>query len=61
MLLGTEEMEDDVGRIIWSITWGGPVLTMQGLMQAPTASVSPSSPNNNNHSAYECMGLEVSI
>lgn len=67
MLLGTEGREDHLGTHPFAVLnyleyYGGClVLTMQGLMQVPTALVSPSSSNNSSHSAYECMGLEVSI
>ena len=67
MLLGTEGREDHVGTHPFAALrnleyYGGClVLTMQGLMQVPTALVSPCSSKNSSHSAYECMGLEVSI
>lgn len=67
MLLGTEGREDDVGMhpfaALSNLEYyeGCLVLTVPGLMQIPTASVSSCSSNNSNHSAYECMGLEVSV
>lgn len=65
MLLGTEGREEDVGMhpfaALSNLEYCGGclVLTVQGLMQVPTASVSPCSSNNSNHSAYKRMGLEI--
>ena len=67
MLLGTKGREDDVVThsfaALRSLEYyrGCLLLTMQGLVQVPTALVSPCSSNNSNHSTYECMGLDVSI